>query len=173
MAVATSSSPLRIVTSLRLGERVLTRCDDGLLLAEYSLFDVSDIVLRATDPVTVREVGYMTTAGEALERLARAGVTMSLAEDAARALAPEVARSFARGATARSLAGRLGPQELFDGAIFSASAQRYEGACCRRCTCAPRSRRSAGRRRCISRPRRRRATAGRESAPTSGSRSTP
>jgi hypothetical protein len=126
--VAASTSPFRVATSLRLGDRVLTRCDDGILLAEYALFDVSDIVLRATDPVTVREVGYMTTAGEALERLERAGVTLDQALDAARALSQEVASSYARGATARSLVSRLGAHELFDGAIFSASAQRYEGA---------------------------------------------
>jgi hypothetical protein len=127
-AVASTSSPLRAVTSLRLGDRVLTRCDDGVLLAEYALFDVGDIVLRATDPVTVREVGYMTTAGEALERLGRAGVSFDLAQQAARALSAGAAASYARGATARSLVGRLGAQELFDGAIFSASAERYEGA---------------------------------------------
>ncbi|MGH7440402.1 MAG: hypothetical protein ACRENE_32325 [Polyangiaceae bacterium] len=126
--MAASTSPFRVATSLRLGDRVLTRCDDGVLLAEYALFDVSDIVLRATDPVTVREVGYMTTAGEALERLERAGVTLESALGAAQALSQEVASSYARGATARSLVPRLGAHELFDGAIFSASAQRYEGA---------------------------------------------
>ncbi len=107
---------------------MLTRCDDGVLLAEYVLFDVSDIVLRATDPVTVREVGYMTTAGEALQRLERAGVTIDLALEAAQALSTEAAVSYARGATARSLAPRLGAHEIFDGAIFSAASQRYEGA---------------------------------------------
>jgi hypothetical protein len=122
------TTPFRVATSLRLGDRVLTRCDDGVLLAEYALFDVADIVLRATDPVTVREVGYMTTAGEALERLERGGVTLDLALEASQALSPEVAASYARGATARSLVARLGPHELFDGAIFSASAQKYEGA---------------------------------------------
>jgi hypothetical protein len=126
--LAASISPFRIATSLRLGDRVLTRCDDGVLLAEYALFDVSDIVLRATDPVTVREVGYMTTAGEALERLDRAGISLDLTREAAQSLSPEVAGSYARGATARSLVARLGAHELFDGAIFSASAQRYEGA---------------------------------------------
>jgi len=83
--VAASISPFRVATSLRLGDRVLTRCDDGVLLAEYALFDVSDIVLRATDPVTVREVGYMTTAGEALGRLERAGVTLDMTLEAAQA----------------------------------------------------------------------------------------
>ncbi len=126
--MADPSTALRIITSLRLGERVLSRCDDGLLGAEYSLFDVADIVLRATDPVTVREVGYMTTAREALERLVRSGVTPELADEAARSLSPEAALSFARGTTARGLAKRLGAQELFDGAIFSSATQRYEGA---------------------------------------------
>jgi hypothetical protein len=80
-----------------------------------------------TDPATVREAGYMTTAGEALERLAMAGVTPEFAEDAARALAPGVLASFARGETARALLPHLGPHEIFDGAVYSASAQRYEG----------------------------------------------
>jgi len=122
------STALRIITSLRLGERVLSRCDDGLLGAEYALFDVADIVLRATDPVTVREVGYMTTAREALDRLARSGVTPELADQAARSMSPEAALSFARGTTARGLADKLGAQELFDGAIYSATTHRYEGA---------------------------------------------
>ncbi len=69
----------------------------------------------------------MTTAGEALGRLAMAGVTPEFAEDAARAIPPGVAESFARGQTARAMAARLGAQELFDGAVYSAAAQRYEG----------------------------------------------
>jgi hypothetical protein len=80
-----------------------------------------------TDPGTVREAGYMTTAGEALGRLAMAGVTPEFAEDAARAVAPGVLASFARGETARALTPHLGPHEIFDGAVYSASAQRYEG----------------------------------------------
>ena len=77
--MAVSANVLRVSTTLRLGERVLVRCDDGLLVTEYVLFDPTDIVLRATDPVTVRETGYITTAADALERLARAGVTPALA----------------------------------------------------------------------------------------------
>jgi hypothetical protein len=80
-----------------------------------------------TDMSTVREAGYMTTAGEALGRLAMAGVTPEFAEEAARAIPPGVAESFARGQTARAMAARLGAQELFDGAVYSAAAQRYEG----------------------------------------------
>ena len=117
----------RVMTSLRVGERVLVWCDDGLLHAEYALFDEGDTVLHAADPVTVRETGYMTTAGEAAGRLARVGLTRALAEKAARALSREVMASFARTAAVRDLAGKLGAQELFDGAIYRARAQRYEG----------------------------------------------
>jgi len=126
--MVSSPTALRVITSLRLGERVVVRSDGGLLATEYMLFDLGDIVLRATDPVTVREAGYMTTAQGALQRLASAGVTLELANDAARALMPAVAASFARGRAARSVAARLGAHELFDGAIFDPSARRYEGA---------------------------------------------
>lgn len=118
---------LRVVSSLRLGERGIARCGDGLLAAENALFDTRDIVLRMTDVSTVREAGYMTTAGEALGRLAMAGVTPEFAEDAARSIPSDVAASFARGQTARAMAARLGAHELFDGAVYSAASQRYEG----------------------------------------------
>ena len=122
-----TASALRVISSLRLGERVVSRCGDGLLAAENALFDAKDTVLRATDPETLREAGYLTTAREALERLAMAGVTPEFAEDAARAITPDVAASFARGVVANSVAPRLGPHELFDGAVYSSAAQRYEG----------------------------------------------
>jgi hypothetical protein len=123
-------SDLSGTSSFRVGERLIALSHDGLLVAEYALFDVSEIVLHASDPVTVREAGYMTTAREALDRLARAGVTPELAQHAARAISSEVVISFARGATARSVSGELGAQELFDGAIYRASPglQCYEGA---------------------------------------------
>jgi hypothetical protein len=123
-----SSSVLSVLTSLRVGERVLVRSDDGLLGAEYALFEGTEIVLRATDPVSVREVGYMTTAKEALARLSRADVTPALAEEAARSFRPEIAAAFARGTSARGLVPQLGPYELFEGASFSATSNRYEGA---------------------------------------------
>lgn len=97
------------------------------MAAENTLFDAKDTLLRTTDPKTLQEAGFMTTARDALGRLAMAGVTPEFAEDAARALSREVAMSFARGETARAVAGKLGAHELFDGAVYSASAQRYEG----------------------------------------------
>ncbi|HEY1696127.1 MAG TPA: hypothetical protein VGG39_28365 [Polyangiaceae bacterium] len=117
-------------SSFRVGERLLAWSDDGLLVAEYTLFDPTEIVLHASDPVTVREAGYMTTARQAIARLAQSGVTAELATTAADALLPEVVASFARGPTALSVASELGAQELFDGAIYRASSQPpcYEGA---------------------------------------------
>ena len=126
--MAASANALRVSTTLRPSERVLVRCDDGLLVTEYVLFDATDIVLRATDPVTVRETGYITTAADALERLARAGVTPALAELAARAMPPEVIATFGRTGALGPLAGHLGACELFDGAVYRASNQTYEGA---------------------------------------------
>jgi hypothetical protein len=114
-------------STLRIGERIVSFCDDGLLASEYALFDPSDAVLHASDPVTVREAGYITTAREAIERLAREGVTAALAEHAAAAMPREIVLAYGRGQVARSLAGRLGPQELFDGAVFRSAARVYEG----------------------------------------------
>lgn len=114
---------------MRIGDRVVSLCDDGLLVAEYVLFDPSEAVLHATDPVSVREAGYMTTAARALERLAREGVTPELADDAARALGRDAVVAYGRGEVARALAGRqlLGPHELFDGAVYRAATRVYEG----------------------------------------------
>jgi hypothetical protein len=126
--MAVTSTVLRASTSLRLGERVVVRCVDGAFGAEYALFDASEIVLRSSDPVTVREMGYITTARQALSRLARAGITPELAAQAANAIPKAVVASFSRGATVRSLTGRLGAQEIFDGGVYRAATQSYDGA---------------------------------------------
>jgi hypothetical protein len=126
--MAVTANVLRVSTTLRLGERVLVRCDDGLLSTEYILFDANDIILRAADPVTVRETGYITTVRDALARLAAAGVTPELAEEAARAMTPEVVGSFTRSGAVVAIAPQLGACELFDGAVYRAAGQNYEGA---------------------------------------------
>jgi hypothetical protein len=127
------------------GERVVSWSNDGLLVAEYALFDASDLVLRAIErtgsrgsrpgsgeagglPSTVVEAGYGTTARKALDRLARVGVTPALAEDVVRALSPKIASSLARCEAARAVANRLGAAELLDGARFVASIGVYQGA---------------------------------------------
>ena len=125
--MAVTANVLRVSTTLRLGERVLVRCDDGLLATEYVLFDATDIVLRATDPVSVRETGYITTVRDALARLARMGITPDLAQEVARAMAPEVVTSFARTEAAGVVAEELSASEMFDGAVYRAASQTYEG----------------------------------------------
>jgi hypothetical protein len=126
--MAVPENVLRVSTTLRLGERVLVRCDDGLLSTEYVLFDPTDIVLRATDPVTVRETGYITTSRDALARLAAAGVTPKLAEEAAGAIPTGVAASFIRSVALAPVAAELGACELFDGAVYLAAHDAYLGA---------------------------------------------
>jgi hypothetical protein len=61
-------------SSLRIGERFIALSDGGLFEVEYLLFDPTDILLRATDPVTAREEGYITSALQARGRLSEAGV---------------------------------------------------------------------------------------------------
>jgi hypothetical protein len=118
-------------SSLRIGERLISWSDDGLLATEYALFDPSEIVLHASDPVTVREAGYMTTARQALDRLTHGGVTLGIATAAAKALKGDAVISFARGPSARAVGSHLGAQELFDGAIYRAGGEHdtpcYEG----------------------------------------------
>lgn len=114
-------------SSLRIGERFIALCEDGLFDAEYLLFDAADITLRAADPVTVREEGYITSALHARARLSEAGVGMKLAETARAAVSPDVARSFARGVAAGAVEHDLGAYELFEGGAYDATTQLYEG----------------------------------------------
>ena len=59
----------RPLTSLRIGDRVIVRCDDGPLEMEYALFDPGEVVLHSADRLTVREAGYLTTAAPSFESL--------------------------------------------------------------------------------------------------------
>ncbi len=114
--------------TLELGGTVLVVADEGTLAAEYGLFDPGDIELSATGPGTIRETGYRTTVGEALPRLAHFGLTRELAEEAAAALKPWIARAYARGPAVRCIVEQLGTAELFDGRTYDPVSERYEGA---------------------------------------------
>ena len=116
------------ITSLRIGDRVIARCDDGLLAAEYALFEPHEVVLHAPGPTAVFETGYLTTAGDALAHLANSGVSIDLAAEAAAALDREVAATYARGAAVRATLGHLCAHELFEGAIYRVATQLYDGA---------------------------------------------
>jgi hypothetical protein len=115
-------------TFFRIDERIVSRCDDGLLLAEYALFSPRDSELPASDRVNANVSGYVTTAGVARARLEAAGVSVALAEEAASAVKPDVIDAYALGPTVRSLAARLGPYELFEGKIYDDTSQLYAGA---------------------------------------------
>jgi hypothetical protein len=92
------------------------------------LFDQADIELSATGPGTTREMGYATTVSEARARLARAGVTLELANEAAAATHFRVARAYARGWAARCVVNELEPAELFEGRTFVPAGAKYVGS---------------------------------------------
>jgi hypothetical protein len=116
------------LSSLVVGDRIVSRCDDGLLEAEYALFDRSDVMLSAAAAGQgVHEKGYMTTAGFARTRLEEAGLSAELAKAALRALRPEHLRALARTTTVRRVVEQLGPYEAFEGGTFVAASGRYTG----------------------------------------------
>jgi hypothetical protein len=116
-----------VTCTLRIGQRLVLQANGGPPEAEFALFDPGEIELQATAPGVVREVGYRTTAEDALRRLNAAGVTIALALDAAGAMIPSLAVTYARGPAVRRVAPLLGPCELFEGAIYDAELRRYEG----------------------------------------------
>jgi Mrp family chromosome partitioning ATPase len=114
------SSP---VSSLLVGDRLVSRCDDGLLEAEYALFDRSEILLSPE----VREEGYMTTAGFARARLYEGLVTGDLAFEAFSAMRGRHMRPLSRSSAVRDIVDQLGPFETFQGGTFLAGRGRYSG----------------------------------------------
>jgi len=113
--------------TLEVGDRVILLAKGGPPEAEFALFDPGDIELSSSGPGQVREDGYRTTAHEAVRRLEAVGVTLELAREAAAAMIPLLATTYARGPVVRRLASLLGPGELFDGAIYDSELRRYEG----------------------------------------------
>lgn len=104
----------------------MLRSEGGPPEAEYVLFDSAEIELRSVALQSVRETGYRTTVGNALERLEAAGITVALACEAAEALAPALRAAYARGAARRAVQ-LLGPAELFDGYVYDAHTKSYQG----------------------------------------------
>jgi hypothetical protein len=113
-------------STLRLGEQLVLVVDGGTPDVEYALFDVGDIQLQATEPGTIREMGYTTFAGEARARLADLGVTQELADEVA-AAARVPAAKYARGAAVRCIVADLGAVELFEGGTFEPASGHYTG----------------------------------------------
>lgn len=94
---------------------------------EYTMFEIGDIELRASEPGRVREHGYQTTASRARTRLAQAGFTAALARECAVAMHPVISEAYARGPSVRAVARYLGPLELFQSDSFDAATQTYRG----------------------------------------------
>lgn len=115
------------VSSLLVGDRVVSRCDDGLLEAEYALFDRSEVLLASGVGASVYEEGYMTTAGFARARLNEALITADLAHEAYGALRSRHMRPLARSPAVVEIIDQLGPYEAFEGGRFVAERGRYLG----------------------------------------------
>ncbi len=113
---------------LEIGDRVVLRSEGGPPEAEYALFDAGEIELQATEPGIVREVGYRSTAADAIRRMEQSGITLPLALDAGVAMIPGLAVAYARGPAVRRVAPLLGASELFEGGAYDAELRRYEGA---------------------------------------------
>jgi hypothetical protein len=109
------------------GESVVLVAEGGPPEVEFALFEAGDIELRASEPGTIREIGYRTTVGEARSRLAGAGFTATVAAEVAAALKPAIAKAYANGAAARCIADRLEGAELLESRSFDAAAGAYAG----------------------------------------------
>lgn len=111
---------------LLVGDRVVLRAN-GPPEVEYTMFEIGDIELRASEPGRVREHGYQTTASRARMRLAQAGFTAALARECAVAMHPVISETYARGPSVRAVARYLGPLELFQSESYDATAHVYRG----------------------------------------------
>jgi hypothetical protein len=115
------------LSSLVVGERLISRCDDGLLLAEYALFEPAEVTLSGAAGHGVREQGYFTTAERARERLRAAGITPEIVDATFRAMRPRFMRALARSPSVLVAVDRLGPYEVFEGGVYHSETRRYRG----------------------------------------------
>lgn len=116
-------------SSLLVGERVVSRCDGGLLETEYALFERAEVLVGSTPAGHgVQELGYMTTAAYARERVHQSSVTPELAREAFHALtARGHAGRLARSQSVINVLEQLGPYEAFEGGSYDAVERRYAG----------------------------------------------
>jgi hypothetical protein len=117
----------RLRSSLVLGDRIVSRSDDGLLAVEYVLFEPDEVIVNSRAYVGAREEGYLTTAAYARERLRAAGISPELARQAWAALPPHSVLALARAPFVVPLLARLQPEEAFEGGTYAARTQDYAG----------------------------------------------
>src|SRR5271165_3076332 len=113
------------LSSLVVGDRIVSQCEDGLLEAEYALFDRSEVMLTAAAGTAVQEKGYMTTAGFARIRLEEAGLNVELAKATLNALGLGRLKALADSPVVLRVIDELGPCEAFEGGTFVAASGRY------------------------------------------------
>ncbi len=113
--------------TLKIGSRVVLVSHDGPPAAELAMFDARDIELVPGEGGGAREAGYQTVAYEARRRLAVAGITLALADEAAEVVRPALSLTYSRGAVVRRVARKLGATELFEGRVYDGTLRRYEG----------------------------------------------
>ncbi|HEY3815630.1 MAG TPA: hypothetical protein VGL81_00585 [Polyangiaceae bacterium] len=113
--------------SLALGDALVLVAEGGPPEVEFALFDPGDIELHATEPGSIREIGYRTTVGEARARLSDAGFTPAVGAEVAAVAQPSIAKAYARGAAARCVVDRLDGVELLEARTFDAATGVYPG----------------------------------------------
>lgn len=111
---------------LEIAGTLVTRSEGGALEAEYTMFDASEIELRATEYGAIREVGYRTTVADALARLDAAGATTAAIRDVTAAV-HAVARTYAP-ETSLPLLGIVNSAELLTADTFDAERHLYASA---------------------------------------------
>jgi hypothetical protein len=111
---------------LLVGDRVILRAS-APPEAEYAMFEIGEIQLRASEHGRIREHGYQTNVEQARTRLTNMGITSKLAHDVADALQPTLSDAYARGSAVRRVARYLGPLELFQSNAYDGDAHAYRG----------------------------------------------
>jgi hypothetical protein len=91
------------------------------------MFDPSEVEFATTGNNKAYEVGYQTTAQEAIARLRTAGFTLPVLLESVSAMLPTLALTYARGPAVRRIASTLGPTELFEGSFYDSTTKTYHG----------------------------------------------
>ncbi|MFO0668821.1 MAG: hypothetical protein U0235_04210 [Polyangiaceae bacterium] len=109
--------------TLEIAGTTVAKSATGPLEAEYTLFDASEIELRATEYGAIREVGYRTTVADALARLDAAGATTAAIRDLTHAV-EGAAKVYAAPLTI-PLLGIVTPAELLAAEAYDSERHVY------------------------------------------------
>jgi hypothetical protein len=115
------------LSAFTVGDRVVSYCHDGLLEAEYALFDTQDVVISGVLGPGNREQGYETTAEVARQRLRLAGIGPDLAHESFAVLNRDDLHGLACTSAAFDVVDQLTACEAFEGGRFCAATRTFEG----------------------------------------------